>query len=86
MVAAFAAENGLATIVGTKTAGRLMGASAFKVGFGYRVALPIAAYKTWQGKMLEGVGVCPNIEVAFNPEAYVQANDPQLDAAVAAIR
>src|SRR5437867_2565171 len=35
MVAAFAAENGLATIVGTKTAGRLMGASAFKVGFGY---------------------------------------------------
>ena len=60
MVAAFAAENQLATIVGTKTAGRLMAASAFKVGFGYRVALPIAAYRTWQGKMLEGIGVCPD--------------------------
>ena len=86
MVAAFAAENGLATIVGTKTAGRLMGASAFKVGFGYRVALPIAAYKTWQGKMLEGVGVCPNIEVGFDAEAHVQAKDPQLDATLGAIR
>jgi carboxyl-terminal processing protease len=84
MVAAFAAENGLATIVGTKTAGRLMAASAFKVGYGYRVALPIAAYKTWQGKMLEGVGVCPHIEVAFNAEGHPV--DPQLDAALAAVR
>jgi C-terminal processing protease CtpA/Prc len=33
MVAAFAAENALATIVGVKTAGRLMGASAFRVGY-----------------------------------------------------
>ncbi len=86
MVAAFAAENGLATIVGTKTAGRLMAASAFKVGFGYRVALPIAAYKTWQGKMLEGVGVCPHIEVGFKAEASLQERDPQLDTAIAAFR
>jgi len=79
MVAAFAAENKLATIIGTKTAGRLMGASAFKVGFGYRVALPIAAYKTWQGIVLEGVGVTPNIEVPFN--AMAPSNDPQLQSA-----
>ena len=85
MVAAFAAENNLATIVGTKTAGRLMGASAFKVGFGYRVALPIAAYRTWQGKMLEGVGVCPEIEVCFDTNAHVTSRDPQLDAAAATL-
>src|SRR5205085_11939797 len=41
MVAAFAAENRLATIVGTKTAGRLMAASAFKVGVGDRVGVPV---------------------------------------------
>ena len=81
MVAAFAAENRLATIVGRKTAGRLMAASAFKVGFGYRVALPVAAYRTWQGTMLEGIGVCPDVEVGFDMEA-----DPQLDAALAAVR
>ena len=85
MVSAFAAENNLATIVGTKTAGRLMGASAFKVGFGYRVALPIAAYRTWQGKMLEGVGVCPEIEVCFDTNAHVTSRDPQLDAAAATL-
>src|SRR5437867_9095043 len=38
MVAAFAMENRLAIIVGTKTAGRLMAATAFKVGLGYRAA------------------------------------------------
>jgi carboxyl-terminal processing protease len=86
MVAAFASENALATIVGTKTAGRLMAANAFKVGFGYRVALPIAAYKTWQGKMLEGVGVSPHIEVDFNPERDLQKrDDPQLDAAITTV-
>ncbi len=56
MVAAFAQENRLATLVGTKTAGRLVAASAFKVGHGYRVALPVAEYYTWAGTRLEGVG------------------------------
>jgi C-terminal processing protease CtpA/Prc len=46
MVAAFAAENKLATLVGTKTPGRLTGASSFPVGHGYRVALPVSAYRT----------------------------------------
>jgi len=86
MVAAFAAENALATIVGTKTAGRLVAANAFKVGFGYRVALPIAAYKTWQGKTLEGVGVFPQIDVGFQAEAKPDKSDPQMDAALFAVR
>jgi MFS family permease len=56
MVAAFAKESGLATVVGTKTPGRLVATSGFKVGFGYRVALPVAAYYTWNGTNLEGQG------------------------------
>jgi len=86
MVAAFAAENSLATIVGTKSAGRLMAASAFKVGEGYRIALPVAAYRTWQGKMLEGVGISPDIEIPFDTQARFNGSDPQLEAAVAAVR
>ena len=52
MVSAFAEENNLATIVGTKTPGRLLSGSAYKVGHGYILGLPVAAYLTWQGRML----------------------------------
>lgn len=84
MVAAFASENGLATLVGTKTPGRLVAASAFKVGFGYRVALPVAAYYTWQGTNLEGRGVEPNVSVAMSPEDLLSGHDNQLEIASAA--
>ena len=50
MVSAFAEENNLATIVGTKTPGRLLSGSAYKVGHGYILGLPVAAYLTWQGR------------------------------------
>src|ERR1700741_5468689 len=64
MVAAFAEENKLATIMGTKTPGRLLSGSAFRAGFGYIVGLPVAAYLTWQGKLIEGRGITPSIPVA----------------------
>ena len=45
-VADFASECQLAALVGTKTAGRLVATSAFKVGFGYRLVIPVATYFT----------------------------------------
>jgi carboxyl-terminal processing protease len=69
MVAAFASEYNLATLVGTKTAGRLVATSAFKVGFGYRVVMPVATYFTWHGANLEGRGLAPTIEEPFSFEA-----------------
>ena len=51
MLAAFVAENKMGTIVGTKTAGRLLSGSTFDVGHGYILALPMAAYLTWNGQM-----------------------------------
>jgi C-terminal processing protease CtpA/Prc len=59
MVSAFAEENNLATIVGTKTPGRLLSGSAYKIGHGYILGLPVAAYLTWQGRMLENNGRFP---------------------------
>jgi C-terminal processing protease CtpA/Prc len=82
MVSAFAQENRLATLVGTRTAGRLVAASAFKVGHGYRVALPVAEYYTWAGARLEGVGVEPDVASPIEPEALTQGADPVLDAAL----
>src|ERR1700676_2949068 len=57
MVAAFASENGLAKLVGTETAGRLIPGSGFKVGFGYMLVMPKAEYVTWHGHRFEGSGV-----------------------------
>ena len=78
MVAGFASEYGLATLVGTKTAGRLVATSAFKVGFGYRVALPVGAYYTWQGTNLEGRGVEPQVTVPISTDALRVGEDNQL--------
>jgi carboxyl-terminal processing protease len=62
MIAAFAAENRLATIVGTETAGRLIPGSGTKVGEGYMLIMPRAEYITWGGQRFEGRGVEPNVE------------------------
>src|SRR5207245_7648585 len=82
MVAAFASEYGLATLVGVKTAGRLVAASSFKVGFGYRVALPVAAYFTWKGTNLEGRGVAPDVEERISPQSLWNGRDNQLERAI----
>jgi C-terminal processing protease CtpA/Prc len=82
MVAAFASEYGLATLVGTKTPGRLVATSAFKVGQGYRVALPVAAYHTWKGTNLEGRGVTPDVDEPLDVEALWNGVDTQLSAAL----
>jgi C-terminal processing protease CtpA/Prc len=82
MVAAFAEENKLATIVGTKTPGRLLSGGAFKVGHGYILGLPVAGYLTWQGRMLENNGIIPTVSVELSREALREGRDTQLEKAV----
>ena len=82
IVAAFAQENGLATIVGERTAGRLLSGTAFKVGHGYMLGLPVAAYSTWKGKTIEGTGVTPDVTVDFPYEALKERRDEQINKAV----
>lgn len=86
MVAAFASEYQLATLVGTTTAGRLVATSAFKVGFGYRVVMPVATYFTWHGTNLEGRGLQPTIEEPFSFDASMHGRDNQLERAVQTVR
>jgi carboxyl-terminal processing protease len=61
MVASFAADYRLATIVGNKTAGNVLGAANFRVGSGYWLRLPVFGWYTSQGKCLEGKGVSPDV-------------------------
>jgi hypothetical protein len=66
-VAAFAAENGLAKLIGSRTAGKLICSDSVKVGPGYFVRVPARIWLTGKGKMLENVGVYPDVEIEFNP-------------------
>jgi len=86
MVSAFAEENNLAIIVGTKTPGRLLSGSAFKVGHGYILGLPVAAYLTWQGRMLENHGITPKFSTELSRDALREERDTQLETAVAVVK
>jgi len=82
MLAAFAKENQLATIVGAKTPGRLLSGSTFRAGEGYIVGIPVAAYLTWQGRLIEGKGIEPSVSVEMSPEALVAGEDAQMQRAL----
>src|SRR5215469_10231131 len=75
MIAAFAVENGLGTVVGSRTAGRLLGGNSFKVGHGYRIAIPVVAYRTWRDAKLEGKGIEPTLSAPFSPDALRNGMD-----------
>jgi carboxyl-terminal processing protease len=83
MVAGFASEYGLADLIGVRTSGKLVAASSFKVGCGYRVVLPVGAYYTWQGTKLEGRGVEPDSVLPLNSAELATGGDTQLDRAIA---
>jgi len=67
MVAGFVRENQLGTIVGRTTAGRLLGGKGFKLGGDYVLMIPVGAYKSWEGKLYEGIGVEPHTQIDCSP-------------------
>jgi carboxyl-terminal processing protease len=82
MLAQFAQENELATIVGTKTPGRLVSRSASKLGFGYRLIVPVAAYVSAKGTQIEGKGISPDIDIPWSFPDAMEERDNQLTAAI----
>jgi C-terminal processing protease CtpA/Prc len=86
MIVAFARENKLATIVGEKTAGRLLSATSVKVGQGFRLALPTGAYYTWKGSVLEGTPIEPDELIEFNWSLRQAGKDRQLENAIGSLR
>ncbi len=86
MIVAFARENQLATIVGEKTAGRLLSATSAKVGNGFRLAMPTGAYYTWNGLVLEGTPMEPDELIGFNWRERRAGTDGQLEHVIESIR
>ena len=84
MVTIFAKENKLATILGEKTAGRLLSATSVKVGHGFRLALPTGAYCTWNLTALEGTPLEPDETVVFDwTDRRTHGEDRALQKAIA---
>jgi C-terminal processing protease CtpA/Prc len=86
MVASFAKQNRLATLVGTRTAGEVLGDVNFKLPGGYILRMPVAGWHAWQGDCIEGAGVEPDVPVENAPEALAIGVDNQLERALHILR
>ena len=82
MIVAFAREHNLATVIGEKTAGRLLSATSVKVGNGFRLALPTGSFRTWGGRAYEGTPIEPDQVVEFDWRDRRLGRDRQFDYAV----
>lgn len=86
MVASFAKENRLAALVGSRTAGEVLGGANFKLPGGYVLRMPVAGWYTWQGECIEGKGVEPDVAIENTPESFASGVDSQLDKAMHIVR
>jgi C-terminal processing protease CtpA/Prc len=81
IVAGFATDHKMATLVGSPTAGKLLGWASISVGHECFLTLPTVNYMTWEGRTFERTGVIPDHHVPFSPEAAIGGIDNQLAAA-----
>jgi carboxyl-terminal processing protease len=86
MVASFGKQNHHATIVGTRTAGEVLGGANFKLPGGYILRMPVAGWYTWQGDCIEGKGVEPDFVVENSPDSLGAGVDTQLDRALEVVK
>lgn len=73
-------KYGLGEVIGTRTEGAVLAATAFLLDDGSLLLLAVEDVRV-DGVRLEGVGVSPTIEVPFDL-TYAAGRDPQLDRAV----
>jgi carboxyl-terminal processing protease len=81
-ITGFAQENKLATIVGTRTAGQVLGGTGFKVGHEFVLRIPVMTFYTWKGNCLEAKGVDPDHRVELSRDLLKQGIDAQLEKAL----
>jgi carboxyl-terminal processing protease len=73
-------KYGIGTLVGTKTAGAVVGGRAFLLDDGNLLYLAVVDVLV-DGERLEGKGVIPDVEVPF-PLEYARGKDPQIDKSI----
>src|SRR6266571_1073196 len=85
-VASFAKQNRLATLVGTRSAGEVLGGANFNLPGGYVLRMPVAGWYTWQGECIEGTGVEPHVALENSPESLAAGSDKQLEKALELVK
>lgn len=73
---------GRATIIGSQTPGRCLVMNIASLPKGGILTYPFGQSQTPDGRVLEGNGVVPDIEVALDREELLQGVDAQLEAAI----
>ena len=73
-------KNGYGQVIGERTAGALLAATAFMLSDGSLLMLAVEDVSI-EGERLEGKGVTPTIEVPFDIR-YAAGKDPQLEKAI----
>jgi carboxyl-terminal processing protease len=84
--AAIMQHHGRAQIVGLPTRGNMEGVAAFALSDGSKLWLAEAVYQLPDGTMFEGRGVRPDLVVEGDPWQYDVGDDPQIRAAIEALR
>ena len=79
-------DLGRARIFGSRTGGAALPSIIEKLPNGDGFQFAFAGYRSKNGKVLEGIGVTPDVEVSPTREALLQGRDLALEAAVAWIR
>jgi C-terminal processing protease CtpA/Prc len=82
MAAQFAKDSKLATLVGEKTMGNVLGSTTFNLGNGYTLYMPIFGWYSPNGNYIEGSGVHPDVLVDIDPEALARGSDAQINCAL----
>jgi C-terminal processing protease CtpA/Prc len=81
MIAAFARNEGVAHVVGTRTPGEVLGAANFHVGSDYRLRIPITAWYTAKDELIEGDGISPDTDTSNTLDSLRSGRDPSMEAA-----
>ncbi len=68
----------MATIVGVKTRGNVLGATNFRVGGGYWLRLPVFGWFSSKGVGIEGIGVDLDVSVEISADALAIGEDNQM--------
>ncbi|MCI0489086.1 MAG: S41 family peptidase [Blastocatellia bacterium] len=86
IMAAGMQESGRAILVGERSVGAALPSVFEKLPTGALFQFAIADFKTPKGRLIEGNGVTPDIEVLLTRAVLLEGRDPQLEEAISQIR
>jgi carboxyl-terminal processing protease len=75
-------ENGVGTVIGTRTAGVLAAGHFHPLVDGSGLSITVEVIRSGRGETLNGVGLEPDLTVELDPQQLAAGRDNQLDAAL----